>query len=311
MHNLGHTQSHISAEIGVHRSTISRELRRNTPKRGRGAKIYNAEKAHLKAKNREKQKNKHVRLTEEMLGYIRTQLKEQRWSPELISEKGKDKYGDFVSHETIYQYIWTAKHSHHRKYRSDKNLHYYLRHWRRRKKRSNSKQNRGCIPNRTSIEQRPKIVSDRSRAGDLEVDLMMGKGRKPGLIVLTDRTHLETHLIKINTKNSKVISDKIISRMKGQHKELHTMTFDNDLAFAKHEKIVKHLKVDTYFTRPYTSQDKGSVENRIGVIRRFIPKGTDVSKIHPSTIRAIERKLNNRPIRKFGYLSPIEMKLNY
>lgn len=308
LHEMGHSQTYISKQVGVHRSTISRELRRNTPQRGQGAKKYDALKAQAKAEKRELEKPKYTRLTEEMLCYIRLQLKDQRWSPELISKKGKEKYGDFVSTELIYQYIWTAKHSHHRKYRTDKMLHKYLRHWRRRRKRGNHRQNRGCIPNRISIEQRPVQVLERNRIGDLEIDLMMGKSHKPGLIVMTDRANLETQLIKINTKKANIIQQKIIRRLIDRKAQLKTITFDNDLAFAQHEKIRKALEVDTYFTRPYTSQDKGSVENRIGVIRRFIPKGTDVAKIHFNTIKAIERKLNNRPVRKFNYLSPLEMK---
>jgi len=89
---------------------------------------------------------------------------------------------------------------------------------------------------------------------------------------------------------------------------IHTLTFDNDLAFADHQSIAKALGVKTYFTRPYTSQDKGTVENRIGVIRRFFPKGTDMRKVHHSTIKSVERKLNNRPMRKFDYLTPLEKK---
>ena len=159
------------------------------------------------------------------------------------------------------------------------------------------------------MSQRPKIVEQRTRIGDLEVDLMMGTKHRPGLIVITDRSSIETDLIKIKTKESKVIAKKIIEKLSKRKKEIKTMTFDNDLAFAQHEMIAQQLQADTYFTRPYTSQDKGTVENRIGVIRRFFPKGTDMTKVHWSTIKSVERKLNNRPVRKFNYLSPKEKKL--
>ena len=84
---------------------------------------------------------------------------------------------------------------------------------------------------------------------------------------------------------------------------MHTLTFDNDKAFAAHERIARKLKASSYFTRPYTSQDKGTVENRIGVIRRFIPKGSDLRKITNNQIKHIENPLNERPIRKFNYLT--------
>ena len=305
---LGYNQTEISIQIGCHRSTVSRELKRNVGKRGRSAGIYNAERSQNKAIRREKVKLKLKRLTPKMLSYIRKKLEKQRWSPELISEKGKEKYGDFVSHETIYKYIWKAKKSNKTLFCRDKKLHEFLRHIKRYSKRSKSKQNRGKIPNRTPMNQREKIIEKRKRLGDLEVDLMMGTKHRPGLIVLTDRTSIETDLIKIDTKKAEVIAAKIIARLASKSHQIKTLTFDNDLAFASHEKIAEALNVKTYFTRPYTSQDKGTVENRIGVIRRFFPKGTDMTKVHWNTIKSVERKLNNRPVRKFNYLSPKEKK---
>jgi len=307
--SLGYSQTEIARQIGCHRSTISRELQRNIGKRGVGYGVYRAELSHAKSQNREKVKKKHKRLTEKMLCYIRKQLLNQKWSPEFISKKGKEKYGDFVSHETIYKYLWLTKKSHKQIYSKDKSLHKELKHSKRYCKRSKTNQNRGKIPKRTPMSERPKIVGKRTRIGDLEVDLMMGTKHRPGLIVITDRTTIETDLIKIGTKKAEVIALKIIERLRSKNRKIHTLTFDNDLAFAQHEKIAKALNVRTYFTRPYTSQDKGTVENRIGVIRRFFPKGTDMNKVHWNTIRSVETKLNNRPVRKFNYLSPLEKKL--
>ena len=303
----GYNQKQIARAIGKSESTISRELHRNVNKRGKHAKEYNSERANLKAQKRHKDKHKHNRLEEWHLSYMRDKLRNERWSPEYIAERGKLEFGNFVSHETLYKYIWCCKHSNKIKLRKDKNLHKFLRHHNRRQKRKKSKQNKGCIQNRTSIEKRPKIVTERKRKGDYEVDLMMGINHKPGLIVLTDRKTIETKLIKTNTKKAKLIAKKIIKKMLTEE-NIHTLTFDNDLAFADHQEVARLLKVKTYFTRPYTSQDKGSVENRIGVIRRFFPKGTDISKVHHNTIKSVERKLNNRPLRKFNYLTPLEKK---
>lgn len=303
---LGFNQSEIADRVGCNKSTISRELKRNTAKRGLGAGSYRAEWAQTKADKREKEKKKHKRLTEKMLRYISVKLKQERWSPEIISVKGKEQFGAFVSHETIYKYIWLCKHSQKSKYKKDKELYKYLRHNKRYSKRSKRKQNRGKIPNRTSIEQRPWIVDERIRLGDMEVDLMMGSKHKAALIVIIDRCSLEVDLVKINSKKAQYISRAIIKKLKSKKSLLQTITFDNDMAFALHEKVEEQLNADTYFTRPYTSQDKGSVENRIGVIRRFFPKGMDMTKVHHSTIKAVERKLNNRPVRKFDYLTPTE-----
>jgi len=92
---------------------------------------------------------------------------------------------------------------------------------------------------------------------------------------------------------------------------IKTLTFDNDKAFAKHQRVAQQLEADTYFTRPYTSQDKGTVENRIWVLRRFFPKGTDLRKVSEERIKTVEEYLNFRPIRKFDYLNPIQQSLNH
>jgi len=304
----GQTQKQIANTIGKSESTISRELNRNVNKRGKHAGSYCSERAQKKTQGRHKSKPKYKRLKEWHLRYMRDKLKKDKWSPEYICERGKLLFGDFVSHETIYNYIWMCKSSNKRKYKKDKQLHKHLRHHKRRQKRKNSKQNKGCIANRVSIDKRPRIVNERRRRGDLEVDLMMGSNHKPGLIVITDRKTIETKLIKISTKQAKVIAAKIIEKLRREKTKIYTLTFDNGLEFADHQEIAKVLKVKTYFTRPYTSQDKGTVENRIGVIRRFFPKGSDMSKVHHNTVKSVERKLNNRPLRKFNYLTPLEKK---
>ena len=304
----GHTQKQVAKAIGKSESTISRELNRNINKRGIHAGVYCSKRAQKRTQERHKSKLKYKRLEEWHLSYMRDTLKKDKWSPEYICERGKLLYGDFVSHETIYKYIWMCKTSNKRMYKKDKELHKHLRHHKRRQKRKNSKQNKGCLANRVSIEKRSRIVNEIGRRGDLEVDLMMGSNHKPGLIVITDRKTIETKLIKISTKKAKVIAAKIIEKLKRERTKIYTLTFDNGLEFAEHQEIAKSLKVKTYFTRPYTSQDKGSVENRIGVIRRFFPKGTDISKVHYNTIKSVERKLNNRPLRKFNYLTPLEKK---
>lgn len=306
LYREGFNQSQIADRLEVHRSTISRELQRNMPTRGRNANQYKAIGAQQRAMARERNKPRSRRFTPAMLSYIRDRLRMDKWSPELISGRGKLIFGDFISHEWIYQYIWAAKHSRHQDYAQDGDLHTYLKHYGRRRKRSKAKNNRGFIQNRVGIEQRPKIVESRTRYGDIEVDFMMGTEHKPGLIVLTDRKTIETKLIKIKTKNSKSVAKKIISKLKAHADEIHTMTFDNDLGFAAHEWIAKKLGIDTYFTRPYTSQDKGTVENRIGVIRRFLPKKTNMGSTPHQTIKSIEKKLNDRPVRKFAYLTPSE-----
>lgn len=297
-------QKEIAEIIGKSESTISRELARNIPKRGRGAKCYEAKNAQRKTNLRHKLKPKYESFSEEMKVYGRDKLQNDRWSPELISVEGKKDLGNFVSHEWIYHWIWESKHGNRKEERQDKKLYKFLAHGRRRRKRGNRRDNRGIITNRVSIEQRPKIVAKRKRIGDVEVDLMIGKNHQGALLVTIDRASLHTRLRLLKSKESKGVTKSILNIYKKSNDWLKTFTFDNDKAFSNHEEVANALEVKTYFTRPYTSQDKGSVENRIGVIRRFFPKKTDLTKISHQQVYRVQELLNNRPVRKFSYKTP-------
>jgi IS30 family transposase len=136
---------------------------------------------------------------------------------------------------------------------------------------------------------------------------MMGKDHKSALLVLTGRTTLITMIEKLNGKTANEVTSKIKERLsRFSSSYLKTLTFDNGKEFANHQEIAKAFNVKTHFTTPYTSQEKGTVENRIGVIRRFFPKKTDLRQVSKERIKQVELSINNRPIRKFNYLSPIE-----
>ncbi len=293
-------QYEIAAIIGVHPSTISRELGRNTPQGGLGSNAYWASNAQRRTNLRHRLKPKIIRFTPEMKAVTRTWLKEDKLSPELISAKGNNRLGDFVSHETIYKWIWRCKKSHRREDAQDRKLYLELRHNPRRQKRGTRHDKRGNIPFRLMIDKRPKIVEKRERLGDVEVDLMIGKKHGSAILVSLDRASLKIKLKKLRTKESSLVEN-VLWRSYKKEKWIRTFTFDNDSAFMKHYRLAEKLGVQTYFTRPYTSQDKGSIENRIGVLRRFLPKSTDLSLVSNGRLKQIENKVNNRPIRKFNY----------
>lgn len=300
----GKSQSFIAELLGFDKSCISRELRRNTRKAGPGAKVYSAEYAQWCVKRRNEERYPNHRFTDSMRWQIKHWMENEKLSPELITQRGRQMYKDFVSHETIYQWLWAAKVSQRSADTPFRDLYKHLKHGGRRQKRGNYRQNRGCIPGRVSIQDRPKVVEDRQRFGDLEVDLMWGKQLKSGLLVIVDRATLKTHLRKVFTKDSSTIVKKVIQMMSPYKGLVKTFTYDNDLAFAKHELINRTLNATSFFTRPYTSQDKGTVENRIGVIRRFFPKKMDLVDVHHSRIKQVENYLNKREVRKFNYCSP-------
>jgi len=307
--NTGHNQSEIARAIGVHRSTVSRELKRNVTNDGPAGNNYCPEAAQKFTEQRHRTKPKHQRFTETLKAQARRWLTTEKLSPELISGRWQVMGLPGVSHEAIYQWIWAGKHSGDPQ---DKNLYKDLKHGAGKRRRGNRQDSRGTITGRVSIEQRPDVVEQRARLGDIEVDLMVGKAHKSALLVLTDRTTLLTKLKKVTSRKADRMATHITSQLSDIPSAfIKTLTFDNDKAFAKHQKIAKQLEADTYFTRPYTSQDKGTVENRIWVLRRFFPKGTDLRKVSKQRIKTVEQYLNFRPIRKFDYLCPIQQSLKH
>jgi IS30 family transposase len=304
LRKTGMSEKSIAQVIGVHPSTVCRELRRNTPSRGRSAGAYAAIQAQTRTQRRHQQKAKCIRFTEGMKKQASHWLIHDKWSPEIISAIGRHTGLCPISHESLYRWIWDCKRSHKAINRPYHALDGFMKHGRRRRKRGRIKDSRGTIPGRVSIEKRPEIVGDRIRPGDFEADLMMSRNRKGAVLVVTDRATLHTRIRKLKGKHSKGIKKALTKALGNVPYPVHTITFDNDKAFSCHQDVARLLEVETYFTRPYTSQEKGTVENRIGVIRRFIPKRADITKISPNTIRRVERLINNRPVRKFNYRTP-------
>lgn len=304
----GHNQSSIAKMIGFNKSTISRELSRNVPKRGIGAKNYNASKTQNKTDTRHKVKPKRELFSAGFKKDVVKKMTVEKLSPELISAVWKKENKVGVSHETIYKFIWEAKFSNTKEHKEFKKTYRLLKHGNRRRKRGNYKDNRGLIPNRVPIEKRSKLANRRKRLGDIEVDLIIGKNHQGGLLVMLDRASLVTTIDKINSKKPTHIKKLILKRMKN-NRHLKTMTFDNDQAFGLHQQIAEELNIKTFFTRPYTSQDKGSVENRNGVIRRFYPKKTAFTEVTACDVKKVETMINNRPVRKFDYKTPNEVHL--
>ena len=305
----GHSQTKIAQIIGVHKSTISRELSRNSATRGRYANEYHPQAAQRKTNQRHRDKRKYCRFTEELKEQAIQWLETEKLSPELISGRWGVKGVDGVSHEAIYQWIWRGKAN---KDPATATLYKHLKHGRRRRKRGNYNDSRGILTDRVGIEERPQVVGERTRLGDLEADFMMGKAHKSALLVITDRATLLTRLKKVASRQADC-TEAAIEQMLGRVPKafIKTLTLDNDKGFANHTSIGRTLDAAVYFTRPYTSQDKGTVENRIGVIRQFFPKGTDLRNVTEQRIKTVERHLNNRPIRKFDYLSPIQQTLKH
>lgn len=287
----GQTPTVIASVIGVHRSTITRELKRNRGQRG-----YRPKQAHQKALKRRKGKSR-ARISGAVWSLVAERLQED-WSPEQISGRLR-RQGILISHEHIYQYVYADK-------RAGGTLWQHLRHPKKYRKRAGGRDRRGKIPNRRLIDERPAIVAERARIGDWEADLVLGANRKGVALTLTERKSRFTLLRTLASKHAQPIREAIIALLKGDAR-LKTITFDNGKEFAEHEQIARALNVDCYFAHPYASWERGTNENTNGLIRQYLPKKRSLNNISMTEEVKIMDKLNLRPRKCLGFRTPYEV----
>jgi IS30 family transposase len=289
----GLSQTAIARIIGVHKSTISREMRRN-----RGLRGYRPKQAHRFAEHRRAKAAK-PRISSETWSLVVFLLRDD-WSPEQISGWLAKEYRIRVSHESIYLFILKNK-------RQGGNLHLHLRCRRQRRKRYGSTNSRGQLVNRVSIEKRPAIVETRSRIGDWELDTIIGKGHKQALVSLTERKSRLTLLSKVKKKSADLVARSVQNLLEPIASQVLTLTSDNGKEFAKHQEISSALQADFYFTHPYSAWERGLNENTNGLVRQYFPKKHDFTTITDNDVRMVMNKLNNRPRKCLGFKTPNEV----
>ena len=292
--SVNKSQSAIAALLNVSESTIGRELKRNSDSRNGS---YRAELADRKYQERKLSKPRCSKLTDSVKKHIDTQL-EQELSPEQIYGHALLNDVECVSHESIYNYIWSDK-------RKGGDLYIHLRNQGKRyRKRGGSKDQRGLITNRIPINKRPKEVEEKSRFGDLEIDTIIGKDHQGAIVTINDRKTGLLKMKKVESKEAKPVRNATLEVLEEWKPMLHTITSDNGKEFALHQEIASSLDIDFYFAEPYHSWQRGANENLNGLIRQYIPKKTKFKEVTDDYIKEIETKLNNRPRKRFGYKSP-------
>lgn len=289
---MGHNRTEIAAVIGTHKSTISRELDRNRGQRG-----YRPKQAHHRALSR--RNHSRIRILPETWEMVETKLRLD-WSPEQISGWLSRQHAIQVSHEWIYQYILADK-------QAGGNLYRHLRCQKKRRKRYGSYDRRGKLPNRVSIEERPKIVAQRLRIGDWEVDTLIGKGHRQAIVTLTERKSRFALLRKVNRRTADQVGDAVIDLLQPVTDRLYTLTADNGKEFAEHERITHELQADFFFAHPYAAWERGANENMNGLIRQYIPKNHDLASVSDGDLVLIMKRLNHRPRKCLDFLSPFEV----
>jgi len=293
--NAGLKASQIAKQMGRHKSTITRELDRNS------VDGFCKHEDALALSQKRRSCGGRKKLTADNWTYVRVLLY-MKWSPEQISGwlKANPGIGFYVSDEYIYDYV--------RKNRAEGgDLYTQLRRGGRLYNNSKHRPYRGKIKDRISIEKIPEIVDKRIRIGDWEVDSVIGKLNKSSLVTLVERMSRYTVIMRVNSKESQIVAQAIIMRAKELRLPLHTITGDNGTEFANHKKIANELGIDFYFTHPYSSWEKGTNENTNGLIRQYFPKGTDFNAISDDAIKLVENELNNRPRKCLNYKRPIEI----
>jgi len=289
---MGHSQTEIAEVIGMHKSTISRELRRNRGQRG-----YRPKQAHYMAKERRKKPARRIQV--ETWELIESKLRED-WSPEQISGRLKRDKDIQVSHESIYLYILADK-------RAGGDLHKHLRCHNKRRKRYGSYDRRGKLPNRVSIDERPGIVDRRQRIGDWEVDTIIGKGRRQAIVTLTERKSRFALLRKVDRRKAELVGEAVIDLIQPVADHAHTITADNGKEFSEHERIAKELDIDFFFAHAYAAWERGANENMNGLVRQYIPKNRDFASVTDEELTKIINKLNHRPRKCLDFRTPFEV----
>jgi IS30 family transposase len=295
----------IGRNIGRSHTTISREIKINSTVCG-----YNPAVADRAAKLRQRNKGGcKIDHCFELERYIIEKMKldpTDNWTPEQIAGRwnkfNSALYGVTISYETIYRWIYEGEGRFRGLYLCLPKAH------QKRFKRCGRKPRKTPIKERVSIDERPEIINTRQRTGDWESDSMKFKKQKVGLSVQTERKILLVRIHKVENGSREETHRSVVQSIESLPRELwKSTTFDNGSENSCHNAIRDTYNLPTYFCDAYAPWQKGTTENTNGLIRRFLPRETDMSQINDQQIYEIQEKLNNRPRKKLGYLTPNEM----
>ena len=288
----------ISTTIGKDKSVVSREIQRNSsPTKG----TYIYEQAQTYSDERKKNKPHHRRLTPKIIHYIEDLIR-QEYSPEQVVGRAKLESIPCVSITSIYKYIWDNK----EQTSSKDKLFRYLRVGRKKEfKKCGKYSGLGVIPDRVMLSQRPKEVDKRERFGDFEADTVW-IANKAVIVTVNDRTTGISHIRHLPDRKSERVNRAIADILEQYKGMVKSITVDNGKEFYKHKELAKIIGCQVYFADPYASWQRGANENYNGLIRQYIPRNCNFESLSDEYINLIENKLNNRPRKRFGFLSPFE-----
>ena len=285
----GHDQSQIAKLLDRHKSTISRELSRNTGSRG-----YRPKQACEMSADRA-QHSRNAPTVEPWVREAACALLCIQWSPEQIASQLP------ISHETVYQHVYADK-------AQGGTLWKNLRCQKQKRKRyAGGRDRRGQIPNRRPLSERPLHIEARRQVGHWECDTVIGASHKGAVVTMVERKSGYAVMAKVEKKTSELVSSAIVDKLQPLAARVKTLTFDNGKEFAGHAHIDQQLQSTAYFARPFASWERGSNENLNGLLRQYVPKKRAMSTVSDEEIRMIQNRLNNRPRKRLGFKTPAEV----
>lgn len=292
-HQNGESQTLIANKLNRSKSTVCRELNRNSE----DAEPYQARQAQRQAKERASGNHGPRKLTDKLWNDVARRIR-QYWSPEQIADHLDSCDGPSLSHEWIYQMIYANQ-------AGGGDLWEYMRHPRKKRRQQRPEgETRGKIPGRTSIHDRPEIVEQKSRTGDWEIDLVEGAKGEGYLLSLVERKTAFSLIGRLKQATAREVAKLTVKLLRPYKPMVHTITSDNGKEFANHGNIADKLDCQMYFADPHSPWQRGLNENTNGLLRQFFPKGCDMNQFETKHLRAAMYLLNHRPRKTLEFQKP-------
>jgi IS30 family transposase len=291
----GLNQSQIARSLGRHRSTVCREVGRNSTRADGHYRPFTAQE---RTNGRRSRSRRNRRFSAQDFAAVEELLCRQ-WSPEQVAGHLARTGQLAISHETIYRHVWLDK-------KRGGTLYTHLRGARkRRRKRYGAYDSRGRLAGKRLISERPAEVEARGRVGHWEADTVAGAGSKDCVVTLVERKTGLVLVGKLADRTAGALSRRLTRLIRGAGR-VETVTADNGTEFHGYERIERLTGTAFYFARPYHSWERGSNENANGLLRLYLPKGASMAGLSQQQCNAIARKLNTRPRKRLGFRTPLE-----
>lgn len=292
----GYSPAEIARALGRHRSTITREVTRNSRQDG----AYRAPHANELTRWRRSWSRRNAQFTEDHWEVVLPFLREW-WSPKQIAGRLEQLGLLSISHETIYKYVWNDR-------RNGGSLYQCFRQRSKRlRKRYGRYDSRGRLAGKAHISERPPGAENRSRLGHFEADTVIGAGDKHCILTLVDRKSRYVLIGKMRSRTAAELNRAMLLLIRTAPVRVRTITVDNGTEFHSYKEVERETGVRFYFATPHHSWERGTSENTNGLIRQYLPKKSSMRHVNQAACERIATSLNDRPRERHNFLTPAEI----